>query len=64
MSVNLIFKIASVGFIVSIICHVLKHSGRDDQAFLASLAALMLVLGWLVPYIVELFDTIQELFVF
>ena len=38
MSVNLIFKIAAVGILVSILCQVLKHSGREEQAFLTSLA--------------------------
>ena len=38
MGVNLIFKIAAVGILVSVICQVLKHSGREDQAFLTSLA--------------------------
>ena len=36
MGVNLIFKIAAVGILVSVICQVLKHSGREDQAFLTS----------------------------
>ena len=51
MSVNLIFKIAAVGILVSILCQVLKHSGREEQAFLTSLAGLLLVLFWIVPYI-------------
>ena len=62
MGVNLIFKIAAVGILVSVICQVLKHSGRDEQAFLTSLAGLILVLFWMVPYIYELFETIKNLF--
>ena len=62
MGVNLIFKIAAVGILVSVICQVLKHSGREDQAFLTSLAGLVLVLFWIVPYIYELFETIKNLF--
>ena len=62
MSVNLIFKIAAVGIIVSVISQVLKHSGREEQAFLTSLAGLILVLFWIVPYIYELFESIQRLF--
>ena len=62
MSVSIIFKIAAVGILVSVLGQVLKHSGRDDQAFLASLAGLLLVLFWLLPYINELFDTIKNLF--
>ncbi|BBF41905.1 stage III sporulation protein AC [Lachnospiraceae bacterium KM106-2] len=62
MDINLIFKIAAVGILVSVLSQVLKHSGRDEQAFLASLAGLILVLLWLIPYIAELFDTIKSLF--
>ena len=62
MGVNLIFRIAAVGILVSIVCQVLKHSGRDEQAFLTSLAGLVLVLFWMVRYIYELFETIRNLF--
>ena len=62
MSVNLIFKIAAVGILVSILCQVLKHSGREEQAFLTSLAGLLLVLFWIVPYIYDLFESIRNLF--
>ena len=62
MSVNLIFKIAAVGILVSVICQVLQHSGREEQAFLTSLAGLGLVLFWILPYIFELFDTMKQLF--
>ena len=62
MDVDLIFKIAAVGILISVLNQVLKHSGRDDQAFLTSLAGLILVLMWIVPYIYELFQTIQQLF--
>lgn len=62
MTIHLIFKIAAVGILVSVLGQVLKHSGRDEQAFLVSLAGLLLVLLWIVPYIVELFRTIQTLF--
>ena len=44
MTVNVIFKIAAVGILISVLNQVLKHSGRDDQAFLTSLAGLILVL--------------------
>ena len=62
MTIHLIFKIAAVGILVSVLGQVLKHSGREEQAFLVSLAGLILVLLWVVPYILELFRTIQELF--
>ena len=62
MSVNLIFKIAAVGILVSVLSQVLKHSGREEQAFLNSLAGLLLVLFWIVPYIYDLFEDIRRLF--
>ena len=62
MSVSLIFKIAAVGILVTILNQVLKHSGRDEHAFLISLAGLILVLTWIVPYIYDLFVMMQQLF--
>ncbi len=62
MSVNLIFKIAAVGIIVTVLSQVLKHSGRDEHAFLISLVGLMIVLFWVLPYIYDLFETMQSLF--
>lgn len=62
MEVNLIFKIAAVGILITILGQVLKHSGREEHAFLISLAGLILVLSWIVPYIYDLFNMIQNLF--
>lgn len=62
MDVDLIFRIAAVGILVSVIGQVLKHSGREEHAFLTSLAGLILVLFWIIPYIYELFETIKKLF--
>lgn len=62
MTIQLIFKIAAVGILVSVINQILKHSGREEQAFLVSLAGLLLVLLWIVPYIAELFTVIRDLF--
>ena len=58
----MIFKIAAVGILVTILGQVLKHSGREEHAFLISLAGLILVLLWMLPYIYELFETMQTLF--
>ena len=62
VGVSLMFKRAAVGILVTILSQVLKHSGREEQAFLISLAGLILVLSWIVPYIYDLFQTIQTLF--
>ena len=50
------------GILVSVLSQVLKHSGREEQAFLTSLAGLLIVLFWIIPYVYELFETMQQLF--
>ena len=62
MSISLIFKIAAVGILVTVLSQVLKHSGREEHAFLTSLAGLLIVLFWIVPYIYELYKTKKNLF--
>lgn len=62
MEIAIIFKIAAVGIIITILGQVLKHSGRDEQAFLLSLVGLVIVLFWVVPYISELFQAMEALF--
>ena len=63
MEVSIIFKIGAVGILVSVLSQILKHSGREEQAFLVSLSGLLIVLFWIVPYIYELLENIQQLFV-
>ncbi len=62
MEVSIIFKIAAVGIIVSVISQILKHSGREEHAFITSLAGLILVLFWILPYIYDLFETVKKMF--
>ena len=62
MDIYLILRIAVVGTIVSILNQILKQSNREELAFMSSLAGLILVLFWLLPYITELFATIKDLF--
>ena len=62
MEINIISKIALVGILVSMMNQILRQSGREEQAFLTSLAGLILVLFWVIPYIAELFETIERLF--
>ena len=64
MEITIIFRIALVGILVTILNQILKQSGRDEQAFLVSLAGLMLVLFWVIPYISELLQTVEDLFTF
>lgn len=64
MEITIIFKIALVGILVTILNQILKQSGRDEQAFIVSLVGLILVLFWVIPYISELFEMVQDLFSF
>ena len=61
MEVSLLFKIGAVGILVSVLCQILKHSQREELAFLTSLTGLLLVLFWVLPYIYDLFRTIEAL---
>lgn len=62
MSVTILFKIAALGIVVAVLNQILKHSGREEQAFLLSLAGLLIVLFWVVPCISNLFSTMETLF--
>ncbi|MBO5926315.1 MAG: stage III sporulation protein AC [Clostridia bacterium] len=61
-SVDIIFKIAAIGIIVTIICQILKKSDRDDIATLVSLAGLIIVLTLVITMISDLFLNIKNLF--
>ena len=64
MEIDLIFKIAAVGIIVSILNQVLVRSGREEQAMMTTLAGLVVVLMMMVQQISQLFDLIKTLFNF
>ena len=62
MNVDLIFKIAAIGILVSVLNQVLTRSGRDEQATMTTLAGLVVVLMMVVQQISTLFDTVKTLF--
>ena len=64
MEIDLIFKIAAVGIIVSILNQVLVRSGREEQATMTSLAGLVGVLMIVVQRISDLFELVKSLFHF
>ena len=64
MDIELIFKIAAVGIIVSILSQVLARTGRDEQATMTTLAGLVVVLMILSQKIAELFELVKRLFDF
>lgn len=64
MEIDLIFKIAAVGIIVSILNQVLSRTGRDEQATMTTLAGLVVVLMIVAQKIADLFDLVKTLFNF
>lgn len=64
MEIDLIFKIAAIGIIVSILNQVLARSGREEQATMTTLAGLVVVLMMLAQKIADLFDLVKTLFQF
>ncbi|HIX07989.1 MAG TPA: stage III sporulation protein AC [Candidatus Borkfalkia faecipullorum] len=62
MEIDVIFKIAAVGIIVTIICQILKKSDREDIATIVSLAGLVIVLTVVLDMVVDLFDSVRGLF--
>lgn len=62
MEIDLIFKIAAVGIIVSILNQVLSRSGREEQATLTTITGLIVVLMMVAKKIAELFDLVKSLF--
>ena len=64
MEIDLIFKIAAIGIVVSILNQVLSRSGREEQATMTSLAGLVVVLMMLTQKIAELFELVKSLFQF
>lgn len=62
MDVDLIFKIAAIGILVSVLNQVLARSGRDEQATMTTLAGLVVVLMMVVQEIAELFQMVKTLF--
>ena len=64
MNVDLIFRIAAIGILVSVLNQVLMRSGREEQAMMTTLAGLIVVLTIIVREISSLFDTAKRLFGF
>ena len=62
MDVDLVFKIAAVGILVSVLNQVLTRSGREEQATRTTLAGLVVVLMMVVQEISSLFTMVKDLF--
>ena len=62
MDVSIIFKLAAIGIIITVVCQVLKKSDRDDVATVVSIVGLVIALTVAVTMIGDLFHTIQSIF--
>ena len=64
MNIDLIFRIAAIGILVSIFNQLLIRSGRDDQALMTTLAGLIVVMMIIVQEISNLFNLMKTVFGF
>ncbi len=64
MGIDLIFRIAAIGILVSVLNALLNKSGREEQAMMTTLAGLIVVLMMVVKEIVNLFNTVKTMFKF
>lgn len=64
MGIDLIFRIAAIGILVSVLNALLKQSGREELGMMTTLAGLVVVLMMVVKEIVNLFDTVKAIFQF
>ena len=62
MDISLIFKMAGVGIIVTVICQMLSKAGRDEQATYVSLAGIIVAIMLLLGEIGSLFDMVKDVF--
>jgi len=61
---EIIFKLAGIGLITSIVNQILKHCGKEEIASITTLAGLVISLLMVINLIQELFDTVKNLFIF
>jgi len=61
VEVSILLKMTAVGILISLLSQILKHSGRDEVAFLLQLLGLVLVVGWVIPYVLEIFNQFSGL---
>lgn len=62
MDITVLFKIAALGILVTVICQILKKSDRDDIATVVSIIGLVLALAVAIGMVADLFEQIQEIF--
>ncbi|WP_028309480.1 stage III sporulation protein AC [Desulfitibacter alkalitolerans] len=61
-NLDLVFKLAGLAMIITVIHALLKQAGRDEYASLSLLAGVTIALLWVLPAIVELLSTVRSVF--
>lgn len=61
MTIQILLKIGAVGILVALLNQILKHSGKEEHAYLLNLVGLIIVLSWVIPYISDLFNEIMDI---
>lgn len=61
MTIQILLKIGAVGILVALLNQILKHSSKEEHAYLLNLAGLIIVLSWVIPYISDLFNEIMDI---
>ena len=62
MGIEIVLKIAGIGILVAVACHLLKQTGRDDIAMITALAGLVIALMLVINQISALFDSVSRIF--
>ncbi len=62
MDINIILKVAGIGFIVSVVAQILNKSGRDEQGLMLIISGIVVVFLLIVGEIDELFERIKDVF--
>lgn len=62
MNVDIIFKIAAIGIVVTVVNQVLIKAGREEQAMLTTLVGVVVVLTMVINLVTNLFDTVKTMF--
>ena len=62
MGIEIVFKLAAIGILITVICQIVKKSGNDDIATLVALAGLIIALTLVIGMISELFTSIKDIF--
>ncbi|MDD3368417.1 MAG: stage III sporulation protein AC [Lachnospiraceae bacterium] len=62
MEITIIFKIAAVGLLITLLNQLLKTTGREDHTFFVSLAGFVLIVTWMIPYLTDFFAAMKTMF--